>query len=226
MAMRNWGLAMRRLGLLGLGGGLLLVGYLFWPASPVDLLMVNARALAQREASAWRAYYEERYPTLFWQILQVTHSEYGFSLWDSLRMSVHAARAARDFRRSNDPKSVDRARAEMESYYGRIKAGSIQDFDSREVARLEVRWWQMRREKRPPEEWAQTIARQCELIYGIPAADFLPPVRLRVRAMVQRDAQRDSPMTDGDWERIQTLLTEAATMFAEVCGGKYAPEDF
>lgn len=208
--MRNWRL-------FGLGACLLLVGWLAWPAVPVDLRAVNSVALAQREAAAWRAYYEERYLGLFWQVFQVAHTEYGFSLWASLRMSADAAWAGREFRHSNDPANIARALTGIENYYGIIASRSVQEFDNREVARLEIRWWQMRREKRPPEEWAQTIARQCALIYDIPAADFLPSVRLRVQAMVQRDAQRDSPMTDGDWESIQALLTEAATKFRQVC---------
>lgn len=208
---------MRRFGLIGLGLCLLLVGWLFWPAAPVDLRSVNAPALAQREATAWRAYYEERYPVLFWQVFQVTHSEYGFSLWDSLRMSVDAARAGRDFRRSNDPLMVARALRGIENYYRTIELGSVQEFNSGEVARLELRWWQMRREKLPPEDWAQTMARQCELIYRIPASEFLPAVRLRVQAMVLRDAGREVQMSDVDWQKIEELLTKSATMFAQVC---------
>lgn len=208
---------MWKLRLLGLGGCFLLVGWLVWPTAPVDLRAVHSAALAQREAAAWRAYYEERYPALFWQVFQVAHSEYGFSLGDSLRMSFAAARAGRDFRSSNDPARVARALTGMEDYYGIIESGSGQEFDSREVARLEVRWWQMRREKLPPEEWAQTMARQCALIYGIPAAEFLPAVRWRVEAMVRRDAGRGSVMTDADWRKIEALLTKSATLLAEVC---------
>lgn len=216
--------AMRKFALIGLGLCSLFVVWLVWPAAPVDLRAVNAPALAQREAAAWRAYYEERYPVLFWQVFQVTYSEYGFSLWDSLRMSVDAAMAGMSFRNSNDPGDIARALTGIEKYYEIIKAGTVQEFDSREVARLEIRWWQMRREKLPPEEWAQTMAHQCALIYGIPADDFLPAVRLRVEAMVQRDASRDLVMNDVDWESIQALLTKSATMFAEVCRGENGPD--
>jgi len=203
----------------------LLVAWLVWPAGPVDLRAVNPAALAQREAASWRAYYEERYPALFWQVFQVAHSEYGFSLWDSVRMSVDAARAGMSFRHSNDPANVGRALKGMENYYGMIAAGSMQEFDRREVARLEVRWWEMRREKLPPEEWAQTMGQQCELIYGIPAAEFLPAVRLRVQAMVQRDASGDRAMDDADWLKIRAILTESAEMFEEVCRGEKAVND-
>jgi hypothetical protein len=188
----------------------------FWPASPVDLRKVDPEGLALREARAWRAYYEERYATLFWQVFQVAYSEYGFSLRDSVRLSVHAALAAVDFRHSNETEDMAQALGQMEHYYQIISGGSRQPFDDRAVARLELQWWQMRREKLPPEEWSQTIAQQCELIYRIPAVDFLPSVRLRVAAMVLRDSHRQEVMSDEDWLSIQDLLMESAKRFRNV----------
>lgn len=191
-------------------------GFLFWPAKPVDLSKFQPENFAMREANAWRAYYEERYLSLFWQVFQISHAEYGFSLKDSLRMSFHAAKAAHYFRRSNEPVDVARAQGEMDAYYRIISEATNQPFDHAAVAKLEVQWWQMRRARLAQEEWAQAIARQCAIIYRQPFESFLPPVRLRVAAMALRDSKRDQVMSDDDWHSIEAMLSQAAGQFREV----------
>ncbi len=171
---------------------------------------------ALREANAWRAYYEERYLTLFWQVFQVTHEQYGFSLRDSIRVSFYAARGGARFRKSNKPEDIAFIRQELEKYYQVVSETSHRPFDYKKAAVLELQWWQQRRKKLPPEEWAKTISQQCEIIYGEPYEVFMPSVRLRVAAMADRDSLRHSVMTEQDWQRIQATLQESSNQFWNV----------
>lgn len=188
---------------------------LVWPSGPVDLRQVDPGELARREAMAWRAYYEERYPTLFWQVFQISRNTFGFSLVDSLRLSYHAARSAAYFRRSNKEPDIAAARYHMGKYYRLISEKSVRPFDHERAGTLELEWWRMRRDKRPPEDWARVIADQCGIVYGLPAEAFLPATRLRVEAMVYRDAHRHKVMDDTHWQTIQNTLTESARKFRE-----------
>lgn len=194
----------------------LLAAFLFWPSAPVNLREFQPAEFALREANAWRAYYEERYPALFWQVFQVTHAQYGFSLRDSLRVSFYAARGGATFRKSNKPEDIAFIREELEKYYQIVSEASRRPFDYKKAAELELQWWRQRRQKLPQEEWAKTISRQCEIIYGEPYESFLPSVRLRVAAMADRDSKRNSVMTEGDWQRIQAILLESSNQFWNV----------
>ena len=200
------------------GGLVVLAGVattVLWPSGPVDLRQVDPGELARREAMAWRAYYEERYPTLFWQVFQISRNTYGFSLADSVQLSYHAARSAAYFRRSNKEADIAAARHHMERYYRLISEKSVRPFDYERAGNLELEWWRMRREKRPPDDWARIIADQCAVVYGLPAETFLSATRLRVEAMVYRDAHRHTVMDDTHWQTIQNTLTESARKFRE-----------
>lgn len=206
--------------LLGGGLGVLVAGaaILLWPSGPIDLRKVDPEELARREAAAWRAYYEERYPTLFWQVFQISRNTYGFSLADSARLSYHAARSASYFRRSNKEPDIAAARRHMGAYYRLISEKSLRPFDHKRAGSLELEWWRMRRDKRPPEDWARVIADQCGVVYGLPGDRFLPATRLRVEAMVYRDAHRHVDMSEANWRTIQDTLTESARKFREALG--------
>ena len=203
----------RRILVGGLAGLAVVAAVIFWPSAPIDLRKVDPEELARREAAAWRAYYEERYPTLFWQVFQITRNTYGFSLADSMRLSYHAARSAAYFRRSNQDADIAAARRHMGAYYRLISEKSLRPFDHERAGTLELEWWRMRREKRPPEDWAQVIAAQCGVVYGLPNGHFLPATRLRVEAMVYRDAHRHVEMDEANWRIIQNTLTESARKF-------------
>ena len=199
-----------------LGFVVLVCGFFLWPAGKVDLRKIDPEKFALSEAGAWRAYYEKRYPALFWHVFQWARSGCEFSWGDTTRLAFHAARAASHFRSSNTPENIAAALHHIEDYYRIISEASLQPFDHKKAAALELEWWQMRRKKSPPEDWATTITHQCEIVYGLPREIFLPSVSLRVHAMVLRDSKRKSPMSDTDWMEIQNLLTEAARQFGAV----------
>jgi hypothetical protein len=187
-----------------------------WPKKRVDLRHFQSEELAVREAAAWRAYYEERYAALVVQVFQAAHAGYGFSLKESLRLSFHAVRGAAHFRRSNADQDISTSLREMEAYYLIVSENSLHPFDFHQAAALELQWWKMRREKRPEEEWAQTIARQCQVVYGMPAEVFLPSVRIRTSAMALRDSKRKTKMSEQDWQTIRDELRESARQFWNV----------
>jgi len=83
-------------------------------------------------------------------------------------------------------------------------------FDTEELARLELGWWQARREAVGPRDYGRTIAEVAALTYGKSAED--PAISAsgiaRAEAMAYRDARREG-MTERDWAEIEGQLLRA-----------------
>jgi len=162
--------------------------------------------MGQLEASMWRSYYEHRWTALAVHGLNVSCGEYGFSLWDGLRTSILAARAAHHFRKStNDPRCLPL----LERYYEIIADGLGKRFDAREAARLELEWWRERRRKVAPADYAMTIAASAAIIYEVPAEALLPGALKRAAAMDYRDRNgRKKVMTEENWSEVTRQLEQ------------------
>jgi hypothetical protein len=161
------------------------------------------------ESAMWRSYYEGQWVRLGWQAMQLGCGQYGFSWWDSARMSAHAAVSAMHFRiNTDDPRCL----AELVSYYRIAQRAVSSRWDVQEMARLELQWWKERRQNVPPEEYAGTIAQLTASIYGIAEQVVLPAASMRTTAMAYRDARRNGKMTDADWAEVSRQLIEAYTL--------------
>ena len=83
-------------------------------------------------------------------------------------------------------------------------------FDVTEAARLELDWWQARREAVRPEQCGVTVARVAAITYGKPVDDpsLLTAGIGRAEAMAYRD-ELGQAMTDPDWSEIECRLRRA-----------------
>lgn len=108
---------------------------LVWPSGPVNLRNIESGKSAHHESAGWRAYYEEKYPTLFWQVFRFSNAMYGFSTGDSLRISWHAARAGMAFRRSNKPDDIAASRSHMRKYYRLVSKRCVEAMMMRDSLR-------------------------------------------------------------------------------------------
>ncbi|MBA2399981.1 MAG: hypothetical protein H0V72_15015 [Bradyrhizobium sp.] len=79
-----------------------------------------------------------------------------------------------------------------------------------EAARLELDWWQARREKVSPRDYGVTVARVAAITYDKPPDDaaMLESCVLRAEAMAYRDA-RGQAMAEQDWLEIGGRLLRA-----------------
>ena len=177
-------------------------GWLFWPARP-NLAGFDPGSMAQLETAMWRDYYGQRWLSLIGHACRVSHQQYGFSRWDSLRLAWHAARAARAFQRdTNDPSAL----SDLVAYYQVVAKAAPGEFDAWKAADLEVKWWRQRRESAPAGEWSQSIAALLALTYGCSAEGALPAAQARVEAMVYRDARRQNGLNDDEWREVSRQL--------------------
>lgn len=106
----------------------------------------------------WRSYYEERYAALLVDLYALNRDEYGFSPADSLAIAWYAARAAQAFQPTRSRAEAQKALPVLERYYAVLRERGGETFDAREAARLELHWWQLRRENAQPPDYGSVIA--------------------------------------------------------------------
>jgi hypothetical protein len=175
-----------------------------------DLRAFDPAEMARLETAMWRDYYDKRYGALFYHLYESTRTQFGFSPLQSLHVAFSAAEAARTFQPTRSRREADAALPVLVAYYRNFAPAAPVAFDVEEAARLELDWWQARREAVAPRDYGLTIARVAALTYGRAADDSV--IRqfgiARAEAMAFRDA-RGEAITDADWMRIENQLGEA-----------------
>jgi len=183
--------------------------YACWPRA-ADLRGFDPAGMARLETAMWRDYYDKHYPTLFYHLYEVSRTEFGFAPLDSLRIALSAAQAAKAFQPTRSREAADAALPQLLSYYRLLASATPGGFDVETAARLELDWWQARREAIAPRDYGVTVARVAAITYGKRADD---PAMVksgigRAQAMAYRDA-RGQAMAAQDWSEIERQLLRA-----------------
>jgi hypothetical protein len=212
---------MRRKSMLAivLAAILLVAAFACWPRK-ADLRAFDPAGMAQLETAMWRDYYEKRYPALFYHLYELSRTQFGFSPSDSLRIALSAARAAKAFQPTRSRGEAAAALPELVVYYALLRPAAPAALDVEKLARLELDWWQARREDIGPRDYGRTIAEVAALTYGKSRDDpaMIASGIARAEAMAYRDARRDL-MTDGDWTEIERQLLRAYRLLKAGIGG-------
>lgn len=183
--------------------------YAAWPRH-ADLRRFEPAGIARLETAMWRDYYEKRYPALFYHLYELSRTQFGFSPLDSVRIALAAARAAKAFQPTYSREAANATLPLLVSYYRLLASATSGGFDAEEAARLELDWWQARREAVGPAQYGVTVARVAAITYGRPVDD--PSLLIsgigRAEAMAYRDA-RGLAMSGPDWSEIECRLRRA-----------------
>lgn len=184
-----------------------------------DLRRFDPARVASLETAMWRSYYDHHAFELFTELTQLLRQEYGMPFCRSVVAGYHAAKAAEVFQRGHSRGEYERALPDLVAYYHLILRSSASAFDPDAVARLELEWWIVHRERDhfPPRDLEVALSRLQAEIYQLPFTGFAEHARARARAMQIRDTQADTGLTASDWARIDELLTRSwAALRAEV----------
>jgi len=175
-----------------------------------DLRAFDPAEMARLETAMWRDYYDKRYAALFYHLYASTRTQFGLSPFRSLHVALSAAEAAKAFQPTHSRQEAGTALPALMAYYRDFAAAAPVAFDVEEAARLELDWWQARREAVGPRDYGLTIARVAALTYGKSAddADITQFGIGRAEAMAYRDA-RGEAITEADWIAIETQLAGA-----------------
>jgi hypothetical protein len=184
-----------------------------WPYK-TDLKKINPPEIARLDGAMWRAYYLQQPVKMFLQTAELMRGQYHVPFWRSNVMAYYAARAAFIFKKGRDTGDYDKALPPLIKYFEAINKISNVPFDVNEAARLELRWWVIRRyrQQHPPAEWEDCLAKAAEAIYHVDAAKFAVYARWRTEAMLLRD-EKDTNITEADWQQIDAMLHKAWDSF-------------
>lgn len=174
-----------------------------------SLRQFDAVAIAQLETVMWRSYYDKERLALFTQLAGLLRRQFRMPLVRSYVTAYHAARAAFVFKAGQQRSDYEKALPNLVSYYGAINAMSDQPFDVTRVARLELEWWIVHRQRAQHQggDLDKALAELQAAIYHLPAERFAEHARLRTEAMDIRDQKAEQGgVSEADWQRIGELL--------------------
>lgn len=166
--------------------------------------------VSRLDAEMWRSYYERRPLRLFSQLAELMRSQYRAPFWRSWLLAYQAGKAAFVFKDGKNRNDYAKALPYLERFYEGINDLAEKPFTVQTVARQELEWWIIRREKDrfQPQDWERILAEEAGELYHLPADRFREHAQLRVRAMMYRD-QRNQEISEADWQYIQDLLNHS-----------------
>lgn len=191
------------------------LAYVGWPRR-VDLRRFNPETLGRTETAMWRHYYERRHASLLGTLYALNRSEYGFSPWDSARLSFYAARAAILFQPTRNRAEAQAALPHLQRYFGLLTRCAGSSREASDLARLELEWWQQRREGVAATNYATVIAQVEAGLYGVAESQIRPSALLRAEAMAFRDVRGPEGMRPADWQVVEQQLTRSYQLLIAV----------
>lgn len=174
-----------------------------------DLREFDPEAVARLETDMWRSYYDRREIRLFFQLAELLRTQFRAPLLRSNLIAYRGAKAAFVFKDGKERSDYERALPDLIDYYAAIRRISTTPFDVNQVAKLELEWWiiHREREKYGSEALALSLADLQAAVYELPAGKFAEHGRLRAEAMLLRDARWDTgAVSESDWSTIHELL--------------------
>lgn len=180
----------------------------FFMPRKADLRAFEPAAMAKTEAGSWRHYYEKHWAALFADLYIGAREQYGFSPCDSCRLAIHAARAAKAFQASHNRAEAGKAIPELVRYFSVIRTAAGGALDVEQAAKLELEWWQLRRENKSWREYGSAVAAATAILYSLPPSALEPACLKRAEMMDVRDRKGKS-ITSDDWRQIEAGLREA-----------------
>lgn len=180
-----------------------------WAPRQTSLREFDAKEVARLETAMWRSYYDKERVALFGQLAELLRKQYRLPLLRSNAVAYEAAKAAFVFKSGHGRSDYEKALPNLVRYYSAIHSVSDTPFDVERVARLELEWWIIHRERNQygREALARSLAELPAAIYQIPVEKFTEHARLRAEAMLIRDQKAEQGgVTEADWQHIDELL--------------------
>ncbi|MBO0952666.1 hypothetical protein [Fibrella forsythiae] len=188
----------------------------------VDLLVPHRSSIrdfdpgevARLETAMWRSYYDKKPVLLFWQLAKGLREQFHAPFWRSFKLGFQATKAAFVFKQSGGLRtSNQQALPELIAYYSAIQELTVERFDVPRVAKLELEWWivHRQRERYSYADLANALKLTTSALYNQPASSFTTYGRLRANAMRLCDEVRQQPggATQADWQGINLELVQA-----------------
>jgi hypothetical protein len=161
------------------------------------------------ETAMWKSYYAHERLPLFSQLTTLLLRQYRLPILRSYAMAYHAARGAVVFQRGHSHADYEQALPELVAFYSGIRRVSSEDFDIQQVARRELDWWIIHREREahPSADLDRSLAALQTALYRLPEDQMTEHARLRAEATRLCDSiVAKGHSTPQQWTEIERLL--------------------
>jgi hypothetical protein len=164
-----------------------------------SLRTFDPRQVAYYEKENWVAYYQRRWLRLLRVSVAMVQEAFGLSLWQAIYAAFLVARAemaAAPFPNNDIPT----AEAYMRRYYAFVKKIHREDFDSEQVARLDVNWWVVHRQlfgQTENQALVEALTNLYAAVYGVETEQVRVAAYHRAEAMVYSDRWVNEGKADG-----------------------------
>ncbi|HEX6303814.1 MAG TPA: hypothetical protein VFZ76_06470 [Anaerolineales bacterium] len=171
----------------------------------------NPDRVAYYEANGWRAYYDRKWSRLLKLIISMAQEEFNIPFPISLLAAYYVTRASAAWVPVDHDERV--VRGYYEKFYRLARRYSGLSFDPAEVAGLELKYNDVHRRlagKPDKTEFIETMVELHSALFCISLDEALESAELRVKAnnTVDLIASGASSDPEGDWERIESYLTQ------------------
>lgn len=171
-----------------------------------SLKKINPDKIAQLELCMWQAYYDHKFFKLFLLLLKMMRESFGLNYFSSLHAAYYAAFAATDFRLNKGKENSKRVLKKLTKFYKIVLNHSLDEFDSKRAAELELEWWFVDRyPSRYKISREEAIAVAMAIIYNVDSVKLMEYAKYRAQAMVLHDEAKLSRKAV-DWDKIGSLL--------------------
>jgi hypothetical protein len=188
-----------------------------------DLRKFEAAAIAELETDMWHAYYDKESFRLFRLLVKMLHDHQGFPYLQASYQAYLAAQAAMVFKKGHERKDFELALPYLIKYYDGIKRIGQLNCNPEQVAKAELEWWIIHRERLRYGEAAlvKSVAVATGSLYSEDPEDLMEYAQARTDAMIIRDDEeaRDN-VSDQEWKQINTKLLYSYQSLATVLNQK------
>lgn len=167
--------------------------------------------IAHLDMRMWKAYYRHQFIQLFFLLARLAREFFCTSYIHALRAAWYAADAAIDFRVHKGKENEERILRKLIPLFRLVSENSIEGFDYKKAASLELKWWFV---DRYPERY--DISREQALMEAIASMHTGDPERFKEYAQLRAEAmtlQDRAERGEGpaDWQQIRMLLERSFT---------------
>lgn len=181
----------------------------------------DAKEVARLETAMWRSYYDKNPVLLFWQLAGGLRQQFHAPFWRSFSLAFLATKAAFVFKEGQSQADYQRALPSLITYYEAIQKLTLEQFDVKKVAALELNWWIIHRQRNRYSygDLAIALEKTSAALYNQPVAQFTTYARLRANAMRLCDeaGRQSDGATNANWYSIEQELALAwGTLYKSV----------
>ncbi len=166
----------------------------------------NPDKVAELEVYMWQTYYSHNFLKLFFLLIKLAHESFSVNYLLSIRIAYYLASASVDFRVNKGKENSQRILHKLEKAFKLISRNSMEVFDYKKVASLELNWWLVDRySDRYKISRAEAISLAMSELYGVNHSLLKEYGEKRAEAMVVQDNLKDN----SEWGKIGVLLNES-----------------